>query len=82
MLLHLIEDDEEWSKAFEEVAATFVSGYSLCDRCLYLHWCLTHWYYSRIFGTRFCNSVCDDLEHTIVQNGYAVLLELIVGVEF
>ncbi|KAL7309971.1 hypothetical protein PS15m_012253 [Mucor circinelloides] len=80
MALHLIEDDQEWVRAFEE-AATFASGYSL--RSMFISVLLFDSLVSPIdIWTRFCGSICDDLEHAIIQNGYAILLELNPSGEF
>ena len=80
MALHLIEDDQEWIRAFEE-AATFASGYSL--RSMFVSVLLFDSLVSPIdIWTRFCRSICDDLEHAIIQNGYAILLELNPSAEF
>ncbi|KAG1114567.1 hypothetical protein G6F42_014150 [Rhizopus arrhizus] len=80
MALHLIEDGQGWIRAFEE-AAIFASGYSL--RSMFISVLLFDSLVSPIdIWTRFCRSTCDDLEHAIIQNGYAILLELNPSAEF
>jgi hypothetical protein len=68
MLLHLIEDDQEWIKSFEE-AATFFSGSALRAMLDALTSPLEIW-------NMLCESFCDDLNHKITMLGYAVLLDL------
>ncbi|KAK4510430.1 uncharacterized protein ATC70_012169 [Mucor velutinosus] len=80
MMLHLIEDDGEWTRAFEE-AATFASGYAM--RSMFVSALMFNSLVSPVqIWDQFCESFCDDLEHAIVQKGYSLLLSVQPDAEF
>ncbi|KAK4521041.1 Isochorismatase domain-containing protein [Mucor velutinosus] len=80
MMLHLIEDDGEWTRAFEE-AATFASGYAM--RSMFVSALMFNSLVSPVqIWNQFCESFCDDLEHAIVQKGYSLLLSVQPDAEF
>ncbi|KAK4509263.1 uncharacterized protein ATC70_007613 [Mucor velutinosus] len=80
MMLHLIEDDGEWTRAFEE-AATFASGYAM--RLMFVSALMFNSLVSPVqIWNQFCESFCDDLEHAIVQKGYLLLLSVQPDAEF
>lgn len=72
--MHLIEDDEERKKCFEE-AATFSSESSLRSMFVsaLLFSALTH---PLAIWKLFCTSFCDDLDHAVTRLGFSALLDI------